>query len=458
MSFVEKILHETKIAYGIFDRDLFLKDNSKLLSLYTAGRLQKHSATLWDIFPELVGSEDKVELILKQSSSRFELEKLSRLSDEGKLRYYSLTLLPISQNGSGHSLLTLVTDTTRETSLEQEIQQKRNEIQLLHANLNSLGEHSSSTIFGTSTQIMQVRTFIDKIAEIRNTTILLQGESGTGKNLVARAIHQKSQPDSPFVEINCASIPETLIESEIFGYEKGAFTNALNSKKGLLEEAHGGTLFLDEIGELPISLQAKFLSFLETKRFRRLGSTVEHSVQVRIITATNRNLKYAIKNNEFREDLFYRLNVVSTTLPPLRELENDVLLFAAHFIQFYSYDFGKKITGLTKAAEEKLLRHSWPGNVRELRNVIERAVIFADGETIDADDLQLFDMHESRQAHDTFDLDHFPSTGISLAEVEKSLLTKALQAADGNQSKAARLLHLSLDTFRYRLKKYELAQ
>lgn len=457
-SYVEKILREAKIAHAIFDQDLFLQDNSKLVSLYSAGRLQKKSATLWEVFPELIGAEDKVDTLLHDSMSRYELEKLSRVSSDDKLRYYTLTLLPFSEDKApGKFLLAMITDTTRETSLEQQIQQQRNEIRLLHANLNSITDQSTTTLYGTSEAIQAVRTFIDKIAEIKNTTILLQGESGTGKNLVARAIHQKSmQPDAPFVEINCASIPETLIESEIFGYEKGAFTNALSSKKGLLEEANNGTLFLDEIGELPISLQAKFLSFLETKRFRRLGSTVEHTVQVRIITATNRDLKQAIRNNEFREDLFYRLNVVSTKLPPLRDLGDDILLLAVNFINLYGYDFGKKIAGLTPEAEDKLRRHSWPGNVRELRNVIERAVIFADGTRLDAEDLQLFEMGEAPAEPTPVPLTKIPASGISLVEIEKSLLLQALDRAQGNQTKAAKLLDLSLDTFRYRLKKYDL--
>jgi transcriptional regulator with PAS, ATPase and Fis domain len=455
--FFERILRESKIAYGFFNQDYILKDNSKLLAQYAGGRLQKNSAMLWDVFPELIGSEDKVEELLTTSAKKYELQKLTRLNGEDKQRYFTLSLYPYKEDTlSSMHLLCVVTDTTDATTLEQEVQQQRNEIRLLHANIAGMQDKQGTEIYGKSDQITQVKNFVDKIARIRNTTILLHGESGTGKNLVAYAIHKKSmEPDSPFVEINCASIPDTLIESEIFGYEKGAFTNALNSKKGLLEEADGGTLFLDEIGELPLPLQAKFLSFLETKRFRRLGSTQEHTVQVRIIAATNRDLHKAVEEKEFRQDLFYRLNVVSTTLPPLRALGEDVLILANFYINFFSFDFGKPLKGLTKEAEAKLLNYNWPGNVRELRNVIERAAIFAEGDQITAEDLLLFKSKDKGKETASADIS-LPSDGLSLFDLEKKLLSQALERSDGNQTQAAKLVGLSLDTFRYRLKKYDL--
>lgn len=455
--FFERILRESKIAFGFFNQDYILKDNSKLLAQYAGGRLQKKSATLWDVFPELIGSEDKVEELLRTPTKKYELEKLTRLNGEDKQRYFTLSLYPYKDDTlSSTHLLCVVTDTTEPTSLEQQLQQQKNEIRLLHANIAATQNRQGSEIYGESAKIAAVKAFVEKIAKIRNTTILLHGESGTGKNLVAHAIHKRSmEPDSPFVEINCASIPDTLIESEIFGYEKGAFTNALNSKKGLLEEADGGTLFLDEIGELPMPLQAKFLSFLETKRFRRLGSTQEHSVNVRIIAATNRNLQKAVELKEFRQDLFFRLNVVSMELPPLRALGDDILTLATFYINHFSYDFGKNIKGLTKEAESKLLKYAWPGNVRELRNVIERAAIFVEGDKIDAADLLLFESmttpNETARAEISL-----PDEGLSLFDVEKKLLSQALERADGNQTQAARLVGLSLDTFRYRLKKYDL--
>ncbi len=455
--FFERILRESKIAYGFFDQDYILKDNSKLLAHYTGGRLQKKSATLWDVFPELVGSEDKVEELLHTTTKKYDLEKLTRLNDDDKPRYFTLSLYPYKDDSfSSTHLLCIVTDTTATTALEQQVQQQKNEIRLLYDNIAGLQDRYGSEIYGKSDKIAAVKSFVKKIAKIRNTTILLHGESGTGKNLVAHAIHKQSMmADAPFVEINCASIPETLIESEIFGYEKGAFTNALTSKKGLLEEADGGTLFLDEIGELPMPLQAKFLSFLETKRFRRLGSTQEHTVQVRIIAATNRNLQKAVEAKEFRQDLFYRLNVVSTELPPLRELGDDVLILANFYINYFSFDFGKKFTGLTKEAQDKLTHYRWPGNVRELRNVIERAAIFAEGPQITADDLLLFDTMSTTQPSRPADIS-LPDNGLSLFDLEKKLLSQALDRSSGNQTQAAKLVGLSLDTFRYRLKKYDL--
>ncbi len=456
-NFFERILRESKIAYGFFNQDYILKDNSKLLAQYTGGRLQKNSATLWDVFPELVGSEDKVEELLATSAKKYELQKLTRMNGEDKQRYFTLSLYPYTEDTLfARHLLCVVTDTTDATTLEQEVQQQRNEIRLLHANIAGIQDKHGTEIFGQSDQIVAVKSFVEKIAKIRTTTILLHGESGTGKNLVANAIHIKSmQPDSPFVEINCASIPDTLIESEIFGYEKGAFTNAFTSKKGLLEEADGGTLFLDEIGELPLPLQAKFLTFLETKRFRRLGSTQEHSVQVRIIAATNRDLQRAVAEKDFRQDLFYRLNVVSTTLPPLRALGEDVLILANFYINYFSFDFGKMIKGMSKDAETKLLNYNWPGNVRELRNVIERAAIFAEGDIITADDLLLFESMDKTKQTATTDIS-LPYDGLSLFDLEKKLLSQALERSEGNQTQAAKLVGLSLDTFRYRLKKYDL--
>ena len=414
--FMERILRESKISFGFFNQDYILIENSKLLAQYAGGRLQKKSATLWDVFPELVGSEDRISELLHKSVKKYELEKLTRLSDDNKLRYFTLSIFPYKDDSlSSTHLLCLVTDTTDTTSMEQQIQQQKNELRLLHANIASIQDYHGAEIYGKSDKIESVRKFIEKIAKIRNTTILLYGESGTGKNLVAHAIHKKSMDvNSPFIEINCASIPDTLIESEIFGYEKGAFTNALSNKKGLLEEAHGGTLFLDEIGELPLPLQAKFLSFLETKRFRRLGSTQEHTVQVRIIAATNRNLQKAVEIKEFRQDLFYRLNVVSTELPPLRELGDDVIILANFYINYFSYDFGKRIRGLTKDAETKLLSYSWPGNVRELRNVIERAAIFAEQNVITREDLLLFNTAAAKT-------DSHADRGFSLTEDGLSL-------------------------------------
>jgi transcriptional regulator with PAS, ATPase and Fis domain len=419
--------------------------------------IQHHSVdsncSIWDIFPELFGSEDQVEAICHNRQKKYQIEKVNKYSTSSRLHYYDLTLLPL-KNKIGN-LLCIVADTTAETSLEQEIRQKKFEIELLQASLSSYGNYFISDILGESGKIKEVREFVGKIANIRNTTILLQGESGTGKTLVARAIHKLSlESKSPFIEVNCASIPATLLESEIFGHEKGAFTSAIASKKGLLEEANGGTFFLDEIGELPVSLQAKFLSFLENKTFRRLGSNQERKIDIRVIAASNKDLTQAVENKEFRQDLYFRINVVNLMLPPLRELGEDTVIIADHFIRIFAFDFKKKVRGLTKGAKNKLLSYSWPGNVRELRNVIERAVIFAEGDSIDADEIILVEEKGQAKAAQEFAI---PESGISLFDVEKRLLLDALSKTKGNQSRAAKLLGLSLDTFRYRMKKYEIS-
>lgn len=453
-SYFEKILKEKKIAYAIFDSDFFLKKFSVNFSKIIHSDINT-SNSLWEIFPELFGSENEIQAILSKNRNRYQLDKVNKYTDTGDIRYYDLTILPLI-DGEQHrgSLLCIVADTTDVTSLQQEIRQQRFEIELLKASLSSYGNYACGTLLGESAKIKQLYDFINKIAGIKTTTVLLHGESGTGKNLVARIIHQISMPpNSPFVEINCASIPATLLESEIFGYEKGAFTNAFSSKKGLLEEADNGTLFLDEIGELPLSLQSKFLSVLENKTYRRLGSTLEKRVDVRIIAATNKDLREAVEKNEFRSDLFFRINVVNMKLPPLRELGVDILIIAEHFIHLYAIDFGKKAKGLTEGAKAKLLNYSWPGNVRELRNVIERAVIFTEDDVIDSDDLIL----EEKKQLDMTQFVHIPDEGISMFEVEKNLLLEALSKTKGNQSHAAKLLGLTLDTFRYRIKKYDLA-
>lgn len=450
---IDHILCEKKIAYAVFNQDLALIETSQNFDRIITDRSVKPADSIWDVFPELFGSEDQVTAVLHHKKKRYEISKINQLAANGALRYYNLTLLPL--NATPANLLCLVSDTTSETSLEQKIMQQKHEIELLQASLVSCGNYSAWGLLGESEPINNVRNFISKVAPIRNTTILLQGESGTGKNLVARAIHQSSMDvKSPFVEINCTSIPATLLESEIFGYEKGAFTNAIASKKGLLEEANGGTLFLDEIGELPLSVQSKFLSFLETKSFRRLGSTQERCVDIRIIAASNIDLNKAVENNEFRQDLYYRIHVVTLELPPLRALGQDVIIIANHFITIFAYDFKKKVKGLTEKAKAKLLSHSWQGNVRELRNVIERAVIFVDGDSIDQDDIIL---GEEKHARHPVDQLHIPESGLSLIAVEKNLLLEALSKAKGNQSRAAKLLGLSFDTFRYRLKKFDIS-
>ncbi len=338
--------------------------------------------------------------------------------------------------------------------LFRSIQQQMHDIKYLESTLTSGCRAFGREMIGESPRIEIVRQFIQKISEITPTTILLEGETGTGKNLVARLIHRHSVlATAPFIEVNCASIPATLIESEIFGYEKGAFTNATSAKPGLLEEADGGTFFLDEIAGLPIGLQHKLLSFQESKSFRRLGSTQERTAHVRLIAATKRDLQQAVARGEFRQDLYNRLNELSLKLPPLRELGSDILTIANHFIQLYAFDFKKKTTGLSAAARGKLLNHHWPGNVRELRNVIERAVIFSDGEAIDSDQLLLTG---ERKTVTTASAPQLDRANLNVIQMEREMIQLALQQSKGNRTKAARILGLSLDTLRYRLKKHNI--
>lgn len=455
--YVNQILKENNIAFGIFDQKLKLIKHSSNFSAIIQSNLIRVNDEIWEIFPELIGAEDSVDDILMARTARYKLNRINKCDSSGNIHYYDLTVLPMADKSfEGRHLLTMVADTTAETSLEQKIQQQVYEIEVLQANLSRYGNYHIGRLLGESENINQVREFIDKISSIPNVTILLQGESGTGKNMVAREIHRTSMDaKAPFVEINCASIPATLLESEIFGYEKGAFTDAKMSKKGLLEEAEGGTLFLDEIGELPLSLQAKFLSFLETKQFRRLGSTQERIVNIRIIAATNKDLKEAVNKKEFRQDLYFRINVVNIKLPQLKELGNDIIIIAKHYINLFAYDFRKKVSSLSEQAQKKLLNYSWPGNVRELRNVIERAVIFVDDRIITEKDIILPDDKYTID-QPMVDVISIPDEGIKMTNIEKKLIQQALIKTNGNQTRAAKLLGLSLDTFRYRMKKFKL--
>jgi PAS domain S-box-containing protein len=310
-------------------------------------------------------------------------------------------------------------------------------------------------IVGESAPMREVMKFSTRIANSGVTTIMLQGESGTGKDLFARFLHEASpRHDSPFIAINCAAIPETLLESELFGYEKGAFTDARSTKKGILELADGGTVFLDEIGEMPLHLQAKLLRVLEDQSFRRLGGVRDVTVDVRIISATNKNLGEAVRNREFRQDLFYRLNVIQIVLPSLREHKDDIVLLVEHFIEFYNRKFESSIAGATAEAIRRLQEYEWPGNIRELRNVIERAMVLEEQTHLTAENLAL---GEEVMAPSFSVSSPMPShAGMSLEDTEKAMLAEALQKSGGNQTQAARILGISRDTLRYRIKKFDL--
>ena len=326
-----------------------------------------------------------------------------------------------------------------------------------HANHKPGGKERGAhgiRIIAESAAMREVMRFAERIARSGVTTIMLQGESGTGKDLVARFLHEASpRCEAPFVAINCAAIPETLLESELFGYEKGAFTDARALKKGVLELADGGTVFLDEIGEMPLHLQAKLLRVLEDQSFRRLGGVRDVTVDVRIVSATNKDLGEAVRQREFRQDLFYRLNVIQVALPPLREHKDDIPVLAQHFIDLYNHKFERKIQGASAEAARLLQAHDWPGNVRELRNVIERAMVLEEEDRLTPANLAL-----GEDSTQPLSASAPPPSraGMSLEETEKTMLTEALQKTGGNQTQAAQLLGISRDTLRYRIKKFNL--
>ncbi len=322
-------------------------------------------------------------------------------------------------------------------------------------------QFSFDQIVGDSPTMREMLALAHKVAESEVSSVLLQGESGTGKDLVAKAIHYHStRSENPFVAINCAAIPGTLIESELFGYEKGAFTDAKARKEGMFEQAEGGTLFLDEIGELELSLQAKLLRVLEEGSFRRVGGLKDLPLDVRVIAASNRDLKTEGEAGRFRADLFYRLSVIQIDIPPLRERGDDIRALAQHYMSNFKSRLRKDIDSIDPEALAAFRAYQWPGNVRELRNVIERAMILEDGDEITAKYLPRGLVADSRAGSDGHagsrpDQIRLPRDGVSLEEVEMSLVRQALEQSRGNQTKAAELLDISRDQLRYRMKKLE---
>ena len=323
-------------------------------------------------------------------------------------------------------------------------------------------EFNFKQIVGESPAMKKMLSLAAKVAESEVSSVLLQGESGTGKDLVAKAIHYGSQrAEGPFVAVNCAALPATLIESELFGYEKGAFTDAKARKEGLFEQAEGGTLLLDEIGELELSLQAKLLRVLEEGAFRRVGGLKDIPLDVRVLAASNRDLKAESEAGRFRLDLYYRLSIIQIDIPPLRERGDDVLLLSQHYIEKIGARLKRnRVTGLSAEAQEVFRKYDWPGNVRELRNVIERALILEDADKITTEYLPGGLLSPSRVAQ-TSAADAvstrfvLPEEGISLDEAELSFVQQAIERSGGNQTRAAELLGISRDQLRYRLKKLE---
>lgn len=308
-------------------------------------------------------------------------------------------------------------------------------------------------IVGQSKVMEEVNTIIKKVSP-SPVTVLILGESGTGKELVARAIHYNSlRSTKSFTAINCAAIPESLLESELFGYEPGAFTGANARKIGLFEAANGGTLFLDEVGDLPPLTQSKILRVLQEKEIRRLGGRESVKVDVRVIAATNKDIEKEMRDGKFREDLYYRLRVVTIELPPLRERREDIPRLAMHFIERYNVEFGKRVKGADESALKALTEFHWPGNVRQLESVIERAVLMCESDSIKLKDIK----SELRTSHHSEALDiEIPEEGINFEELEKELLRKAMVKANNVAAKAARLLGMSYKTFWYRWEKFQL--
>src|SRR5213594_1374865 len=309
-------------------------------------------------------------------------------------------------------------------------------------------EYRVDQLIGDSEGTRRLRELIGKLARSEAATILIHGESGTGKELVARGLHfESARRNSPFMEVNCAAITETLFESELFGHEKGAFTDAKSTKKGLMELADGGTLFLDEVGEIPLASQAKLLRCLQERMFKRVGGTRDIKVDVRVIAATNRSLETMVKEGKFREDLFYRLNVIPLTIPPLRERTEDILPLARHFLSEANRTFHKTIKRFAPETEVLLLGYAWPGNVRELKNLVERLVILSTAESIDAHNLpvQFSKLPEARAGEDT------SPESRTLAAVEHSYILRVMQQVKGNKSEAAKILGITRQTLRKKL-------
>ncbi len=335
-------------------------------------------------------------------------------------------------------LMTVVRKALEIRALQDENRQLREELGRRYQFENIIG-HSGAMqeIFATVTRVAPTRA-----------TVLLAGESGVGKDLIARAIHHHSpRHDRPFVKINCTALPENLMESELFGYEKGAFTGAVTSKPGKFEQADTGTVFLDEIGDVPAFVQVKLLRVLQEREFERLGSNKTRHIDVRIVAATNQDLRAALEQGTFREDLYYRLNVVPINIPPLRERREDIPFLAEHFVEKLARASGSRVESITEEAIQRLLGYHWPGNVRELENVIERSLVLCTSGRLDAADIRLDIAPRARPQAAALSLPE----GMTLDEYEQAIIREALRRAEGNKSQAARLLGLTRNALRYRL-------
>jgi two-component system, NtrC family, response regulator AtoC len=351
-------------------------------------------------------------------------------------------------------IITVLQRTRRYQEMCREKERIQQELELLRRSGREAGEEGE--IIGESKAIQRVQELIGRVAGAEQTTVLIQGESGTGKELVARAIHrQSSRADRPFVSINCTAIPEHLLESELFGHEKGAFTDAREQRKGLIELAHGGTLFLDEIGDMSLPAQAKILRVLEERRVRRVGGDREIAVDVRLISATNQDLQAWVEEGRFRRDLYFRLHVFNIDLPPLHRRGDDVLLLAHHFLYEVAREFRKEVKGIDPAAQAMLKGYSFPGNVRELHNIIERAVILCEGQVVKVEQLPdgIGDPKPISNGGDNEEGGSLPGS-LDLEELEAWAIREALRRTDGKKVEAARHLGINDDALRRRMRKH----
>jgi len=351
--------------------------------------------------------------------------------------------------------------------LDRELNSQRLGREVLHHRQEKSQRFSRDFVKGQSQAMGAVYSIVEQVAQSDSTSVLIEGESGTGKELIAHWIHElSSRRDKPMLEVNCAAIPRELLESELFGHEKGAFTDARTQKQGLLELANGGTLFLDEVGEMMLSIQVKLLRVLERMTFKRVGGTKDITVSVRVISATNQNLETMVREQRFREDLFYRLKVVPIRVPPLRERREDILPLAHHFLAQFNRQFGKSFASIEPAAEQILVSYPWPGNIRELRNLFERIVLLSQGTRIQTQHLTAAispapsrtDVSSLSMLRGILEAGQIPEGGFdlegTLGGIERDIIRRALDRSGGNQSKTAEILQMKRDKLRYRMKLY----
>ena len=446
----------------------FLSEQGKY-TVYSAGSGEEGMAIFKKEFPDLV----ILDLKLPGISGLEVLRKMKEIDDEIIVIIITAfgqvdTAVQAMKNGAYDYLPKPLSMDHLLMLTEKALETRQLIIEVKHHRKMLREKYKFDIMIGNSVKMKEIHRVMDQVAKSSSTSILIEGESGTGKELVANIIHYKSErAEKPYMEINCASLPETLLESELFGHEKGAFTDARSQKRGLLELADKGTLFLDEVGEMSVSIQVKLLRILERMTFKRVGGVKDISVDVRIISATNKNLTKAVAEGTFREDLYYRLKVVPITLPPLRERKEDIIILAKHFLKEFNRIFHKTFKGFSPEAEQTLLTYPWAGNVRELKNILERTTLLEEGELITSALLPITLQSSPRNATIVRNLEEIlkkdiPSQGILFDEIiegiEKSLILKSLHQTNWNHSEAAEILNIKRDKLRYRIRLYGLGK